>query len=350
MLETLRAKLEAEGLDALLVSKPANVRYLSHFTSPEDGRVLIMRERAVLLTDGRYTAQAAEESRLPVEIAYGRQALYDYLKETLDGQTLGIEADHVTLDEFEAFARELGRAPVATKGWVGELRVVKRPDELEKLREAARITDEAFTHILGFLRPGLKEIEVALELERFMLERGAEAKSFTIIVASGTRSSMPHGVASHKVIEQGELVTLDFGAVIGGYHADMTRTVAVGKASDEHKRLYYAVLEAQKTALSALGPGKDGRDIDLLAREMLDGYGLKEYFAHSLGHGVGLEVHEEPRLTYLGSYQLASGMTATVEPGVYLPGELGVRIEDLAVITDEGYELLSKSDKALLEL
>lgn len=349
-LEHLRRRTQELGADALLISQPANVRYLSGFTSPEDGRVLITSDKALLLTDGRYIAQAGEESALEADIAESSQKWPERLKELLNGQRLAVEAEHVTLALQQNLKDLLGHEPIAGKAFLEAIRMVKGDDELSLLRQAAELTDRAFTHILNHLQAGVKEVEIALELERFMRLEGAEGKSFSIIVASGVRSAMPHGVASNKVIGQGELVTLDFGAIIEGYHADMTRTVAVGDISDAHRRIYEAVLDAQERALAALEPGKSGRQMDAVAREALEEAGLGEYFSHSLGHGVGLEIHEGPRLAKTSEQLLEPGMTATIEPGAYIPGDAGVRIEDLAIITNSGHERLSKSSKDFIQL
>ena len=348
MLETLREKLSDVNAEALLVTKPANVRYLSGFKSPQDGRVLVTLTDAWLITDGRYTAQAGEESRLGVEIV--PKDWPAFVAERVGSRRLAFEAESVSYDLFETFAEKLPHKPLPTKGLVSTLRLRKTPQEIATLREAARLTDAAFTHILDFVRAGAREVEVALELERFLRLSGADGTSFETIVASGTRSAMPHGVASNKTIEEGDLVTLDFGAKLDGYHADMTRTVAVGTVNGEFRAMYDAVLRAQEGALHALEPGKTGGEMDALARASLTEAGLGENFTHSLGHGVGLEVHEGPRLARDQEERLEPGMTVTVEPGVYKPGKAGVRIEDLTVITEEGYERLSESPKEFLQL
>lgn len=350
MLERLREEIAKLGADALLVTQPANVRYLSGFSSPEDGRVLVTEDKALLLTDGRYTAQATEESRLELEITSSSSTWQNVIGDKLKGRKLAVEAEHLTLATFGSLSEKLGKEPIPSKGLLSKFRLIKTPQEIDTLREAARLTDGAFEHILNVIKTGMQEVEVALELEAFMRKNGAEDKSFDIIVASGYRSAMPHGVASNKVIEAGDLVTLDFGAKVDGYHADMTRAVAIGEVNGELRRMYDAVLDAQQTALDALAPGKDGKDIDGLAREVLDGYGLKDYFVHSLGHGVGLEVHEDPRLSQQVSQTLQAGMAVTVEPGVYVAGQGGVRIEDLAVMTEGGFERLSLSDKTFVQV
>lgn len=334
-------------VDALLVTAPANVRYLSGFTSPSDGRVLITRERTWLITDSRYLAQSSEESRLPVEI---RRDWLAWTSEIAQGGRLGVEADALTLAQYQELSEQLPNAVVGLPDVFGRLRITKDDGELTDLRRAARITDEAFAHILDFIRPGLSEIDVALELERVMRGRGAEATSFDTVVASGERSAMPHGVASAKLLERGDLVTLDFGARVNGYHADMTRAVAIGRISERLRTMHAAVLEAELAALECVGPGVQGSELDAVARRVLAKHELERYFAHSLGHGVGLEVHEAPRLAANSRDVLSPGMTLTIEPGVYIPGFGGVRIEDLALVTESGHERLSLSPKELISV
>jgi len=344
LIANLQETLTGLGADALLVTDPANVRYLSGFRSPEDGRVLVSPDGALLITDGRYTVQAEEESRLEVVIT--REWL-ELVVNRVGKAHLAVESEHITLDTFTTLGEKLAYPAIATKELLASHRRIKSGDELAKLRRASRITDEAFEHILGFLKAGVTELEVAMELERFMRLAGSEGNGFSIIVASGNRSAMPHGIASSKVIEEGDLVTLDFGAVVDGYHADMTRAVAVGEISSKLRFMFDAVLEAQESALAALGPGVQARAVDEMARESLARHNLEHYFTHGLGHGVGLEIHEAPHLSATSSELLGAGMTATVEPGVYIPGEGGVRIEDLTVITESGYQLLSRSPKRL---
>ena len=348
VLASLQSKLQRENLEALLITTPANVRYVSGFTSPADGRVVVTQDSAVLITDGRYIAQANEESTLPVDIISADW--HKRLPHHLGGAKLAVEAEHVTLSLYKALSDALGYEPVSTKQFVQSLRLIKTNEELAIIRDAAAITDKAFSHILNYIKAGEREIDIALELEWFMRKQGAEGVSFETVVASGVRSAMPHGVASDKRIEAGELVTLDFGAKLNGYCADMTRTVAVGDVREELRSMYAAVLDAQVTSLEALGPGKSGKAIDALAHERLASYELDEYFTHGLGHGVGLDIHEGPRLSSRVDDTLAANMTITVEPGVYIPGNAGVRIEDLAFITESGYECVSHSDKAFIQL
>ena len=344
----IRQKIAALGADALLVTQPANVRYLSGFSTPADARVLITEAKALLLTDGRYTAQAKEESRLEVDIFMGDKI--ERAAELAKPYKLAVEAENLTLEQFEDLSKKLTHKPIASTELVSSFRRIKTPEELELIRSAAQITDEAFSHILNIIKAGMSEVAVALELEGFMRRKGAERKAFDITVASGYRSSMPHGTASQKIIEQGELVTLDYGAVVQGYHSDMTRTIAIGEVSEKARAIYDAVLEAEETALLALAPEKDGKAIDAVARDSLKTHLLESYFSHSLGHGVGLEIHEGPGLSFRKSDMLKPNMAVTVEPGVYIPGEVGVRIEDLVFLTKTGYDVVSKSPKEFIQL
>lgn len=346
-LDRLRAALTDAGADSLLVTTPANVRYLSAFGTPEDAVVLVDEAGAVLFTDARYTVQAAEQSRIPTQIVSG---LHDAAASRANGGRLAVEGDSMTLTQYRALAAKLGYDPVVVEGLFAPLRMVKSDDEIAKLREAARITDLAYEAALAMMRPGVTEIEVALELERAMRLAGADGSAFQTIVASGARGAMPHGAASQKQLAEGELVTLDFGAVVDGYHADMTRTVAIGEVGAEERRLFDAVLEAQKAALAAVAPGRSGRQVDAVARDVLAGHGLAEAFIHSLGHGTGLVIHEGPRLSNRSDDVLQPGMVVTIEPGVYLPGFTGLRIEDLAVVTADGHEVLSHSPKEFRSL
>lgn len=343
----LRAKFQKASADALLVTTPANVRWLTGFSTPEDGRVLITREEVLLLTDFRYDVQSHDESAVPVVITMDWQS--EVLKRTGNGM-LAIEADSMTVALKEQLDSRLGEPTISMTEVFRDLRMIKQPFEIALLQEAARITDAAFSHILGFMKPGLRELDVALELSRFMRDHGAEGDSFDIIVAGGHRSAMPHGVASARVLEEGDLVTLDFGANYRGYHADMTRSVALGEPGPRLRGMYAAVLEALLAAREALKPGITGADADAVARGVLARHGLDALFTHSLGHGTGLQIHEEPRLSSKSQTVLEPGMIVTVEPGVYENGFGGLRIEDMCVITDDGHRTMSKSERELIVL
>ncbi len=342
--DRVRSLLPNLGVSGMLVTAPENVRWLSSFSSPDDGAVLMTLDVALLLTDGRYTAQAAEESSLPVEIAASSQGLRELAGSLAGEHRLGVESEHVSLKAFSDLQSRLKGGCVGLDDVIAPLRLVKDAAEIAALREAARITDLAYQEALAVMKPGVSEVEVALAMERVMRINGAEV-GFDIIVASGKRGAMPHGIASQKRIEAGDLVTLDFGAAYQGYHADMTRTVAIGAVGAEERRMFDAVLESQKAAVAAVAPGKRGSDVDAVARDILAKHGLAEGFVHSLGHGTGLRIHEGPRLSAKSNDVLAPGMIVTIEPGVYYPGFTGLRIEDLVLVTDGGHEVLSHSPK-----
>ncbi|WP_185747747.1 M24 family metallopeptidase [Thermus amyloliquefaciens] len=332
--------LDPLGLDALYITRPENVRYLSGFPHPEDAQALVTQEGAFLLTDPRYP-EAGRESRIPAKVL--RREEKEEVFRGLKGR-VGFEAEHLPYAALERL-RELAPAEwVPTKGVIERLRLKKTPEEVERIRAAQALAEEALAHALGLLKPGVAEREVALEIEFFLRKRGAGV-AFPPIVASGERGALPHAGASEKPLGRGELVTLDLGARVEGYHSDMTRTVALGQVNGELKRAFFAVLEALEKALEALGPGKSAKEVDALARKALERHGLDRYFVHSLGHGVGLAVHEGPALSPYSEDTLEPGMVVTVEPGVYLPGVGGVRIEELVLITATGIELLSRSPR-----
>jgi Xaa-Pro aminopeptidase len=341
-----QALLEPLELDALYITRPENVRYLTGFPHPEDAQVLITPEGAFLLTDPRYP-EAERESRIPARVLKReeREALFQDLR-----GRVGFEAEHLPYAALERL-RELSPAEwVPTKGVVERLRLKKRPEEVARIRQAQALAERALERALALLRPGVEEREVALEIEFFLRKEGAEGVAFPPIVASGARGALPHAGASEKRLEPGELITLDLGAKVAGYHSDMTRTVALGKPSPEMRRVYEAVQEALEVALQGLKPGRTGKEVDALAREALGRHGLDRYFVHSLGHGVGLAVHEGPGLSPYTEEVLEPGMVVTVEPGVYLLRVGGVRIEELVLITEDGIELLSRFPRGYLEV
>lgn len=342
--DEIRRDLQTEGADALLVSDPASVRYLSGFTSPDDGKVMVLPHGAVLLTDGRYTAQAEQESRIEVRIV---RPWYEAAADLAKGHTLAIEADALTVADHAELSESLDANPVQTRGIARKARSIKSSEEIDVLREAAQLTDAAFGEALAMLAPGVREVDIAWRIASFLQEHGA-VPAFDVVVASGHRSAMPHGVASNKKLAEGDLVTIDLGARLHGYHADMTRTVAIGSATAEARDLYDAVLSAEQAALDAVRAGMTGKALDSVARSVLEQRGMAEAFAHSLGHGVGLQIHEAPSLSQRSQDTLQPGMVVTIEPGAYYPGTHGVRIEDLVLVTDGGCEVLSRSPKEFL--
>jgi Xaa-Pro aminopeptidase len=349
-LSNLRQKIAEAKADALLVTQSANIRYLSQFSAPKDARVLVTMDKVLFITDGRYTVQAQQEVKLETHITQTSSPVMEQIAELVKPYRLAVEADDMTLAFANFLKEKTGREVIPTANFIKDMRLIKTPQELDFMRDAAALADKAFTYILNVLDSGMTEIEVALELERFLRKQGSEGVAFDIIVASGERSAMPHGLASQKTIQMGELVTLDFGAVLHGYHSDMTRTVGMGDVPDDQQALYAATLETQELALAAIAPKKSGKVIDQLARDNFKKHGLEDYFVHSLGHGVGLEIHEGPTLSQRKEDILEAGMIVTVEPGVYVPGKAGVRIEDLVVITANGCERLSHSPKTYLAI
>lgn len=347
-----RAKLAELGGEALLVTSAINRRYLTGFTGTS-GVVLITASEAVLLTDFRYRDQAPLQA-VGFQIVEHGTNVYDDVAGLLRQwgvATLLFEERDLSFASYSALKEKL--QPIELKesgGIVEQIRMIKDEKELAIIQEATDLADRTFSHILQFIKPGAKESDIALELEFFMRSHGATSTSFDTIVASGERSALPHGVASDRVIGQGEFVTLDFGAYYKGYVSDITRTVMVGDPTDKHREIYGIVLESQLYALEHLRPGMTGREADALTRDIITRYGYGEYFGHSTGHGIGMEIHEEPRLSRNSDTILTPGMTVTVEPGIYLPGFGGVRIEDDVVMTDDGIKILTRSPKELIVL
>lgn len=349
-LDNLQRKIRERDLDAMLITNAVNRTYITGFSGTA-GYGIVTQEKAFLLTDFRYTHQACEQAPCFEVIQFegdGLESINDVLKEN-GVRTLGFESMDLSCSRYEKLRNKIEVEeffPVTDL--VEELRKIKDIMEVEKMREAARIADSAFSYILQFIKPGVKENEVALELEYFMKKNGARALSFDTIVASGERSCLPHGQASDKEIEMGDLVVLDFGCVYEGYCSDMTRTIGIGNLNEEQKKIYKIVLEAQIKGINVLGPGKTGREVDQAARNIINRYGYAQNFGHGLGHGVGCEVHEAPRLSPNGEEILKPGMVVTIEPGIYINGFGGVRIEDMVVITPDGIENLTSSPKELI--
>ncbi|MFC4558785.1 M24 family metallopeptidase [Virgibacillus kekensis] len=350
-LNKLRKSLGENDIDAILITSPINRRYITGFTGTA-GAVIVSQEHALFITDFRYIEQANEQAE-GFEVIEHKKIIHEEIKDQLDRikvQRLGFEQDHVTYSTFgqynELFTTEL----VPVSGIVEELRLVKTEDELTVMRQAAKIADDAFEHIKEFIKPGVREIDVSNELEFFMRKQGATSSSFDIIVASGYRSALPHGVASDKKIESGELVTLDYGALYNGYCSDITRTVAVGEINDKLRTIYNTVLEAQLRGVEGTKAGITGKEADALTRDYIKEKGYGDYFGHSTGHGLGMEVHEGPGLSFRSDKKLEKNMVVTVEPGIYVPNVGGCRIEDDIVITETGNERLTNSSKELFVL
>ncbi len=354
----LRRKLTRTGLQGLVVTHLPDVRYLSGFTG-SSAALAITRRAARLFTDGRYTTQAAEEVQAAkVDIVSGSPSTnaVQWLAAQPAVEAAGFDPGWTTVAELARWKAAL--PPRNRRTFLSELpaplveplRRIKDDDELALMTEAALVGCKLFEKILAFIRPGIQEIEVAAELEYQARLLGAEGMSFETIVASGTRSALPHGKASTTRLPRKGFLTLDFGVILKGYCSDMTRTVYLGKPRPNERGTYNAVLEAQEAAVAAVGSGVSCGEVDEAARSILRREGLAEAFSHSTGHGVGLEIHESPRIGAGQSARLMSGMVVTIEPGVYLAGQYGIRIEDMVAVTATGGQVLTPAPKALIEL
>lgn len=354
--ELLKSKVTEFATDALLVTSAVNQRYVTGFDY-SDGYALITKNAVYLITDFRYIEAAKAQANEGVTVlmpADGERmsALIRRLLDENDAKNVLVEEYTLSINDYELLKKNLGKGIKLGTGAsviLDAMRMYKTADEIATMQKAQDITDAAFSHILDFIKPDMTEIEVALELEFFMRSHGAEAEAFQTIAVSGSNSSRPHGVPRKEKLEKG-FFTMDFGAKVDGYCSDMTRTVVLGKADDEMKRLYNTVLEAQLAGLEAVKVGADLAGCDKIARDIIDGAGYKGAFGHSLGHGVGMYIHEEPRLSFRASGKLEVGNVVTVEPGIYLEGKYGCRIEDMVAVTENGIHNFTHSPKELIEL
>ena len=342
----IQKELKNKELDGMLISSAENRRYVCGFTGSA-GLLLITCDDAVLFVDGRYTTQARLETK-NLRVEEYKSAPYKLLNEYCLHR-LAIEDKSLPFAEYKKLKEEMSTAELACGSEIMErLRIVKTADEIECIRKAAEISDSAFSYILDFVEPGLTEQEIALELELFMRHNGAEGVAFDTIAASGEYSALPHARTTNRVVKHGDMLLLDFGCKYNGYCSDMTRTVAVGGASAENIKVYNAVLAAQTAAIEVVKSGVVCAAVDKTARDVITSLGYAGAFNHSLGHGVGMEVHELPLLSPKSDKKLAAGNCITVEPGIYLPGKFGVRIEDLVVVTEDGCVNLTNSTKEFL--
>jgi len=349
--DRLRASLEASGLDALIISGAADLRYISGFTGSSGVALVQAAGEPRFLTDFRYQEQSTAE----VDPAFTREIVagepLDALARELAPGRVGFDDALTTVAQRARLEQHAGEGVelVAAGGLVGALRAVKDYSEIERLAAAALLVDGIYEWLVERGFAGRTEREVAIELEHEMRLRGASAPSFDSIVASGPQAALPHGKPRDVAIAKGTLVVVDIGALRDGYCSDCTRTFAVGEPSARAREVYEVVLAAQLAGLDAVAPGLSGVEVDAAARAVIDDAGYGEFYGHGLGHGVGLEIHEPPRLSqHAGEEPLLAGNVVTVEPGIYLPGELGVRIEDLVVVGDEGARRLSQFAKELL--
>lgn len=341
--------MKKEVIDAYLVTSPANLRYLTNFTGTA-GLAFITLEKAFFITDFRYTEQAGEQVQAMTIVQQQGDVVGEIIKlmESEGINVLGFEDAFMTYAEYSVFEEVIDAELAPASGLIETLREQKDDGEIAIIEKACTIADEGFEHVLKMIRPGMTEIEVANQLDFFMRSLGATGTSFDTIVASGVRSALPHGVASTKTIEQGDLITLDFGCVYQGYVSDITRTFAIGDPGQQLKDIYQIVLEAQQKVIDVAQAGVTGAQLDAIARDFITEAGYGEAFGHSTGHGIGMEIHEGPNITRFNDEPLKVGSIITDEPGIYVAGLGGVRIEDDLVILADGNRILTHSPKELI--
>ncbi|GAB4422859.1 MAG: Xaa-Pro peptidase family protein [Anaerolineae bacterium] len=350
-LQQLRQKMEAENLDGLLITQPENRRYLSGFTG-SSGVLIISRERQALATDSRYYEQVRQQC--PdwelLEVGYDfAGAMLELLRQFgLGGRRVGYEAAEVSVSALHRWERALqGRLVlVDTENLVESLRMVKDADELASMKQAIALADETLAHIAGWLKPGLTELAVAWEIESYMRTHGASALSFESIVASGPNSAKPHARPGKRVLQPGDALTLDIGCVVNGYCSDITRSFCLGEPADaQYLDVWEVVRQAQQAAIDGIRAGQPGADVDKLARDVINQAGYGDNFGHGLGHSLGLAVHESPRYSFSYRGNVPAGAVMTVEPGIYIPGWGGIRLEDVVLVTENGPEVLTQAPK-----
>ncbi len=377
-MERLKLIINNNNLDGIVITDGYNIHHLTGYAG-HTGMVLALRDKDYILTDSRYTEQVTLEAPEFTCVDIGMDGYADtiikLLSEYMSGNLLdntpnndacmnhnkdiifniGFEDEHISYKQYNAFEEKFTKAfgsrykLIPLKQELNRLRMIKTEDEITKIARAESIGDEAFSHIIDYIKHGMTEKEVALELEYTMKKLGADGVSFDTIAASGSNSSLPHAVPTERVLREGDFLTMDFGCIYKGYCSDMTRTIFIGSnPSKKQLSIYNIVLNAQLEAMKLIKPGAKCSDVDARAREIIGEAGYGDYFGHGLGHSVGLYIHEEPRFSRKCDTILEEGMIMTVEPGIYLPGEFGVRIEDLVVVTKEGYKNLTKSPKNLI--
>lgn len=340
--------LKQKSLEAIIITSPENLYYFSGFTGGE-GLLVFTPEKKYIIVDGRYTIQAKEQAK-DFEVIEYKILPYKIIAD-MGFDKIGFEDKTISYNSFKMMSRAMPAVTtIGVSDELNEYRKVKSQEECKNIRRAQQIGDMAFEHILPFIKPGISEREIALELEYFMKKQGASALSFDTIVAVGERSALPHANLTDTKVEEGKVVLMDYGCVYSEYCSDMTRTVAVGHADDKTKNIYDTVLSAQLEAIGTIKAGVNNKDVDKVARDIITNAGYGENFTHSLGHGVGLEIHEQPNLSPRSVDILKSGNIVTVEPGIYIEGFCGVRIEDLVMVTEDGCENFTHSSKDLIIL
>jgi Xaa-Pro aminopeptidase len=348
----VRSEMMQQGMDALIVSSLTNVRYLPGFTG-SNGLLVIRPASSVFISDIRYTRQAKQEVRHCKRMLITKIGLFEEAakKKILGREKVGFESHQITYAQYRTLRKLFPAASFAsTANIVEDVMLVKDEGEVAAIRRAVEISDAVFNEILGIIRPGIAEHEIAAEISYRHKSHGADRDAFETIVASGERGALPHARATDKKIKSGELLTLDFGCVVDGYHSDLTRTVAIGAVSRQAKKMYSAVHDAQQEAIASAKGNMWARDLDAVARRRLAKHGFGKFFTHSLGHGLGMNVHERPRVSHMSKEKLRVGSVITIEPGVYLPEIGGVRIEDDVVLTESGCVVLNQASKEFIEL
>jgi len=356
-IRALRKQMQLQGIGSMLVTHLPDVRYLCGFTG-SNAALAVTGKRAAMFTDGRYTAQAKEETQGARVVIAKKSALREACAwlENSGAATAHFDPEQTTVAALEIMRDALSKGKrrgffqPSKKPVVSELRMVKDADELLLMEKAALLGCNLFTAVLPHIQPGVLEQEIAADLEFFARNLGAEGMSFETIVASGKRSAFPHGRATTAKVQRRGFVTLDFGVILNGYCSDMTRTVHMGKPGSPEQFAYDAVLEAQEAAVAAVKPGATCGEVDEAARSVLRAAKLDKYFTHSTGHGVGIEIHESPRVAAEQKQVLAPGMVITIEPGIYIEGKFGIRIEDMVAVTPSGGKILTPAPKAMIQL
>lgn len=346
-IEKLRLLMQQNEIDAFLTVKAENIFYLSGFTSGEDALLLVTETDKYILTDARYSEQLKQEAP-DWELLQGKPGSLDGLTEITDNcQLIGIE-DSIVYRQFCELNKQLPNKLIPLSGLVEELRIIKDQTELELMRKCASISDMVFSRLLDFIKPGVTEAEVANFVAMALREGGCQKEAFDTIAVSGKNAALPHGKPGKRRLTAGDMLTLDFGGIYAGYCADMTRTVVIESASPRLSSLYEEVLSAQMAGVAAVKPGIKPTEVDKIVRDCLAKAGLDKYFVHGTGHGLGLEVHEKPTVSPRGTGYLEENMVITIEPGIYIPGWGGIRVEDSVIVKSGGCEIITCSDKNLI--